>query len=46
MAEGLQGAGDFIIEELKLITSNSVEIDLRPQVIGINLFGFNNHFKD
>ena len=38
MAEGLQGAGDFIIEELRLVTSNSVEIDLIPQVIGLNLF--------
>ena len=38
MAERFQAAGDFIIEELRLVTSNNVEVNLIPQVIGLTLF--------
>jgi len=38
MAEGLTSAGEFIIEELRLVTSNNLEIDLIPLTIGITLF--------
>ena len=38
MAEGLTSAGEFIIEELRLVTSNNLEIDLIPLTIGITLY--------
>ena len=38
MAEGLTGPGDFIIEELKLVTTTGLEIDLSTMVLGITIF--------
>ena len=38
MAEGMTGAGDFIIEELVLITSNNLVVDLTASVVGLTLF--------
>ena len=38
MANGLQTAGEFIIEELKLVTTAGLEVDLTTSVIGLTLF--------
>ena len=38
MAEGMTGAGDFIIEELVLITCNNLVVDLTASVVGLTLF--------
>ena len=38
MAEGLTGPGDFIIEELKLVTTTGLEVDLSTMVMGITIF--------
>ena len=38
MAEGLTGPGDFIIEELKLVTTAGLEVDLSTMVMGITIF--------
>jgi len=38
MAEGLTGPGDFIIEELRLITTTGLEVDLSTMVMGITIF--------
>ncbi len=38
MKEGLTGPGDFIIEELKLVTTTGLEVDLSTVVMGITLF--------
>jgi hypothetical protein len=38
MAKGLQTAGEFIIEELKLVTTSGLEVDLTTSVIGLTLF--------
>ena len=39
MAQGaITGAGNFIIEELKLVTTTGMEIDLRTSVMGLTLF--------
>jgi hypothetical protein len=38
MKEGLTGPGDFIIEELKLVTTTGLEVDLSTVVLGITLF--------
>jgi len=38
MAEGIQTAGEFAIEELKLVTSSGLEVDLTTSVIGLTLF--------
>ena len=36
MKEGLTGPGDFIIEELKLVTTTGLEVDLSTVVMGID----------
>ena len=38
MAKGIQTAGEFIIEELKLVTTSGLEVDLTTSVIGLTLF--------
>ena len=38
MAKGIQTAGEFIIEELKLVTTSNLEVDLTTSVIGLTLF--------
>ena len=38
MAKGLQTAGEFIIEELRLVTTSGLEIDLTTSVVGLTLF--------
>ena len=38
MAKGLQTAGEFIIEELKLVTTSGLEVNLINSVMGITLF--------
>ena len=39
MAQGtITGAGNFIIEELKLVTTTGMEIDLRTSIMGLTLF--------
>ena len=38
MAKGLQTAGEFIIDELKLVTTSGLEVDLTTSVIGLTLF--------
>ena len=38
MARGIQTAGEFIIEELKLVTTSGLEVDLITSVIGLTLF--------
>jgi hypothetical protein len=38
MAKGIQTAGEFIIEELKLVTTSGLEVDLITSVIGLTLF--------
>ena len=36
--EGLQHAGQFIVEELKLVTTTGLEVNLINSVMGITLF--------
>jgi len=38
MAEGLQHAGQYIIEDLRLVTTTGLEINLITSVLGITLF--------
>ena len=38
MAEGLQHAGQYIIEDLRLVTTTGLEVDLTTSVMGITLF--------
>ena len=38
MAKGIQTAGEFNIEELKLVTTSGLEVDLKTTVIGLSLF--------
>ena len=38
MAEGIQTAGEFIIEELKLVTTTGLVVDLIGSVMGLTLF--------
>ena len=38
MANGLQTAGEFIIEELKLVTTSGLKVDLTTSVIGLTLY--------
>ena len=38
MAEGLEGAGAFIIDELRLVTTTGLEVDLLTSVMGITLY--------
>ena len=38
MAEGMQHAGQFIVEELKLVTTTGLEVNLINSVMGITLF--------
>ena len=38
MAEGLQHAGQFIIEDLRLVTTTGLEVNLITSVIGITFF--------
>ena len=38
MKEGLTGPGDFIIEELKLVTTTGLVVDLIGSVMGLTLF--------
>ena len=38
MAEGLQHAGQFVIEDLRLVTTSGLEVNLINSVIGITLF--------
>ena len=38
MAKGLQHAGDFIVDDLRLVTTTGLEIDLKTLVLGITLF--------
>ena len=38
MAKGIQTAGEFKIEELKLVTTSGLEVDLTTSVIGLTLF--------
>ena len=38
MAKGLQTAGEFKIEKLKLVTTSGLEVDLTTSVIGLTLF--------
>ena len=38
MAQGLQHAGQYVIEDLRLVTTTGLEINLRTQVMGITLF--------
>ena len=38
MAKGLQTAGEFKIELLKLITTSGLEVDLTTTVMGISLW--------
>ena len=38
MAEGLQHAGQYIIEDLRLVTTTGLEVNLINSVIGITLY--------
>ncbi|MAG25169.1 hypothetical protein CMI47_06280 [Candidatus Pacearchaeota archaeon] len=38
MAKGIQTAGEFIIEELRLVTTSGLEVDLITSVVGLTLF--------
>ena len=38
MAEGLQYAGDYLIEKLELVTSAGVTVDLRSMYLGLTLY--------
>ena len=38
MADGLQGAGDFVVDELVLITTTGLRVNLLPNVVKIVLF--------
>jgi len=38
MAEGLQHAGQYIIEDLRLVTTTGLEVNLKTSVMGITLF--------
>jgi hypothetical protein len=38
MAKGLQTAGEFKLEELRLVTTSGLEVDLTTSVIGLTLF--------
>ena len=38
MAKGIQSAGEFEIEELKLVTTSGLEVDLTTSVIGLTLY--------
>ena len=38
MAEGLQGAGNFVVDKIELITSTGLNINLLPNVVKITLF--------
>ena len=38
MAKGLQHAGQFIVDDLRLVTTTGLEIDLKTLVLGITLF--------
>jgi hypothetical protein len=38
MAEGLQHAGQYIIEDLRLVTTSGLEVNLTTSVMGITLF--------
>ena len=38
MAKGLQHAGQFHIDDLRLVTTTGLEIDLKTSVLGITLF--------
>jgi len=38
MAKGIQTAGEFILDELRLVTTSGLEVDLITTVIGLTLF--------
>ena len=38
MAEGLEGAGAFIIDQLVLVTSTGLSVDLLTSVMGLTLY--------
>ena len=38
MAEGLEHAGQYIIEDLRLVTTTGLEVNLKTSVMGITLF--------
>ena len=38
MSEGLTNAGQFIIDDLRLITTTGLEVDLQTSLMGITLF--------
>mgnify|MGYP006109383729 FL=1 len=38
MAEGLQGAGNFVVDKIELITSTGLNVNLLPNVVKITLF--------
>ena len=38
MAKGLQHAGQFIIDELRLVTTNGFDLDLKSSLMGITLY--------
>ena len=38
MANGLQHAGQFVVDDLRLVTTTGLEIDLKTSVMGITLF--------
>ena len=38
MAEGLQHPGEFVLDELRLVTSAGTEVDLLTSVMGLTLW--------
>ena len=38
MVEGLQHAGQYVIEDLRLVTTTGLEVDLKTSLMGITLF--------
>ena len=38
MAKGLQHAGQFIVDELRLVTTNGFDLDLKSSLMGITLY--------
>ena len=36
--EKIKHAGDYIIEDLRLVTTTGLEVDLKTSVVGITLF--------
>ena len=38
MAQGIQTAGEFKLEVLKLVTTSGLEVDLTTSVVGLTLF--------